>query len=246
MCATVRPGRRKHGSRASDPIPRDAFGSSLSLDGDTLLIGAPLKASAALGSYANGAVYVFTRGAGGWSQQTKLTNTSGSSGDLFGFAVDLHGDRMIVGAPFATSAQGKALMFTRSGTAWTEQAQLAATGGAAGDEFGWSVALGDDDLFVGAPFTGQFAGAPCGGSYEFDAALLAQNGTGSIEAPLLDEMSGWSIAASGTRWTSSAPGHLVGAATHAGAAYWFDPLITVFHAGFDVSGSCAAVEEPKA
>ena len=229
---------------AADPLPRDAFGSSVSLDADTLLVGAPLKAAAALGSYANGAAYVFTHSAGGWSQQMKLTNASGANGDLFGFAVDLAGDRAIIGAPFAATAQGKAFMFTRSGAAWSQQAQLTATGGAAGDEFGWSVALGDADVFIGAPFAGQFAGAPCGGSYVFDATLLAQNGTGSIEAPLLDELSGWSIAASGTRWTSSAPGHLVGATVHAGAAYWFDPIITVFHAGFDVSGACTPVEPP--
>ena len=98
---------------------------------------------------------------------------------------------------------------------------------------------------VGAPFAGQLTESACGGSYVFDITQLAENGTGSIEAPLPNELSGWSIAASGSRWISAAPGHLVGAAVHAGAAYWFDPVITVFHAGFDTSGACAPVETPK-
>jgi len=232
---------------ASDPAVRAAFGSGVALDGDTLLVGAPLKAHAALGSFANGAAYVFTRGAGGWTQQSKLTDPNGANGDLFGFAVDLSGDRAVIGAPYATSAQGHAFVYSRSGTAWSQQAQLAATAGASGDEFGWSVALGGEEIMVGAPFAGQLTESACGGSYVFDITQLAENGTGSIEAPLPNELSGWSIAASGSRWVSAAPGHLVGAAVHAGAAYWFDPVITVFHANFDTSGACAPpIETPKA
>jgi hypothetical protein len=229
---------------ASDPVPRDALGSSVSLDADTLLAGAPMKRNGTTGSYANGVAYVFTRDAGGWTQQAKLSNASSANGDLFGFSVDVAGDRVVIGAPYATSAQGLAYVFTRSAGVWSQQAQLAASAGAAGDEFGWSVALGDDSILVGAPFAGQLADAPCGGSYVFDGALLTQTGVGSIEAPLLNEMSGWSIAASGTRWIGGAPGHIVGVDDHAGAAYWFDPTVTLFHAGFDLSGACVAAVEP--
>jgi hypothetical protein len=229
---------------ATDSSLHDALGSSVALDGDSLLAGAPVKNNGSTGSYANGAAYVFTRAAGGWTQQAKLTPASGTNGDLFGFAVDLAGDRAVIGAPYAALAQGYAYVFTRNGAVWSQQAQLAATAGAAGDEFGWSVGLGDDSILVGAPFTGQLADAACGGAYVFDGALLTQNGTGSVEAPLLNEMAGWSIAASGTRWVGGAPGHVVGVDDHAGAAYWFDPTITLFHAGFDVDGTCVGAEEP--
>lgn len=225
---------------ADDALGNDAFGTSVAIDGDTLLVGAPVKHRASPVSYANGAAYVFTRGAGGWTQQAKLTDAAGANGEMFGFSVDLAGTRAVIGVPFAASDQGHAWLYTGSGSTWTASAELSAAGGAPGDQFGWSVALGDDAVYVGAPFAGTLAGAACGGSYEFDAASLSQNGTGTIQAPLLDDLSGWSIAASGSRWVSSAPGHLVGDIVHAGAAYWFDPLVTLFHGGFDIDGACVA------
>ena len=232
---------------ASDPAARDAFGSSVALDGDTLLAGAPAKRRGTAGSYANGAAYVFTHGGGGWAQQAKLTDASGANGEMFGFSLDLAGTRAVIGVPFAAGDQGRAWVYVGNGSTWTQEAELSAANGAAGDQFGWSVALGDDAVFVGAPFAGTLTGAACGGSYMFDATELAQTETGVIEAPLLDDLSGWSIAASGTRWVSSAPGHLVGDIVHAGAAYWFDPLVTLFHGGFDANGACVAPEEdPKA
>jgi hypothetical protein len=231
---------------ASDAAPHDAFGTSVALDGDTLIAGAPVKRRGTAGSYANGAAYVFTRGGGGWAQQAKLADAAGANGEMFGFSVDLAGTRAVVGVPFAAGDQGSAWVYAGSGSAWTQEAELSAANGAAGDQFGWSVALGDDAVFVGAPFAGTLTGAACGGSYMFDAAALAQTETGVIEAPLLDDLSGWSIAASGARWVSSAPGHLVGDIVHAGAAYWFDPLVTLFHGGFDANGACVAPEEPKA
>jgi hypothetical protein len=230
---------------ASDGVAHDAFGASVALDGDTLLAGAPVKRRVGAATWANGAAYVFTRDGSGWAERTKLEDAAGANGDMFGFSVDLAGTRAIVGVPFAASDQGHAWVYTGSGSTWTQETELSATGGAPGDQFGWSVALGDDAIFVGAPFAGTFTGAACGGSYRFDATALAESGTGTVEAPLLDDLSGWSIAASGARWVSSAPGHLVGDIVHAGAAYWFDPLVTIFHAGFDANGACIAPEEPK-
>ncbi len=225
---------------AADAAARDAFGSSVSLDADTLLAGAPFKRASALGSYANGAAYVFTRDAGGWSQQAKFLPATSANGDLFGLAVDVVGDRAVIGVPYAASSQGAAYVFARSGTSWTQQAELTAAGGVVGDEFGWSVAQSDNGILIGAPFVGQLAGAPCGGSYFFDGTLLGEAGGASIEAPILDEMAGWAIATSGARWVTSAPGYVIGTDEHAGAAYWFDPLITIFHAGFDAPGACGA------
>jgi len=183
---------------------------------------------------------VFTRDVGGWSQQAKLLPATSANGDLFGFAVDVVGDRAVIGVPYAASSQGAAYVFSRSGASWTQQAELTATGGVVGDEFGWSVAQNDNSILIGAPFVGQLAGAPCVGSYLFDSTALSEAGGASIEAPVLDEMAGWAIATSGARWITSAPGYVVGTDEHAGAAYWFDPTITIFHAGFDAPGACGA------
>jgi hypothetical protein len=224
----------------SDGEAFDAFGTSVVLDVDTILVGAPMNAASA-STYANGAVYAFVRGAGGWTEQAKLTAV-GANGDLFGYSVALAGDRAVIGAPYAANAQGQAYFFVRSGSAWSQQAIMTTATGAVGDEFGWSVALGDDSVFIGAPFVGQANGVACGTSYVFDAATLGEAGGTTIEAPVADELAGWAVAASGPRWVTSAPGHLVGDAAHAGAAYWFDPTITIFHAGFDAPGACIAPE----
>ncbi|HET7923817.1 MAG TPA: FG-GAP repeat protein, partial [Rhodanobacteraceae bacterium] len=211
------------------------------IDEDTIVVGAPMKASTTPGSYANGAAYVFVRDAGGWTEQAKL-GAAGANGDLFGYAVAVAEGRAVIGAPYANDAQGQAYVFARSGSTWSQQAILTTGGGAAGDELGWSVALGSDSIFVGAPFAGQLNGAACGASYVFDVASLGEAGGTTIAAPVAGELAGWSVAASGVRWVTSAPGHLVGDIVHAGAAYWFDPAITIFHAGFDAPGACIAPE----
>ena len=226
----------------SDVVVGDAFGSSVSLDGDTLIVGAPFKRVPGLGNYANGAAYVFTNGAGGWTQQAKITATPNTKGTLFGFSVAVLGDRAVIGAPYALTSQGLAYTFTRSAGTWTQQAQLSAAAGAVGDEFGWSVALGASSVLIGAPFAGQITGAACGATYMFDGTTLDEAGGASVEAPMPNDMTGWSIATSAGRWVTSAPGHLIGSDAHAGAAYWFDPTVTIFHSGFDAPGDCAAVE----
>ena len=225
----------------SDGEAFDAFGATVALDEDTLVIGAPMKPATAPGSYANGAAYVFVRGGGSWAEQAKLT-AAGANGDLFGYAVAVADGRAVIGAPYANSAQGQAYVFTQSGTTWSQQAILTTAGGAAGDELGWSVAIGADSVFVGAPFAGQFNGAACGASYVFDTTSFVETAGTTITAPVTDELAGWSVAASGVRWVTSAPGRLVGDVVHAGAAYWFDPTITIFHAGFDAPGACIAPE----
>lgn len=223
---------------AADAHSGDAFGAAVALDSDTLLVGAPYVAAPGVSRYANGAAYAFVHDAGGWTQQAKLIAAPSGDGDLFGFAVAFDSDRAAIGAPYAEGSQGVAFVFARNAGVWTQQAELAASAGAVGDEFGWTVAFRGGDVLVGAPFSGQQADAACGNGYLFDGASLIESGGATIEAPIVDQLAGWAIAASGDRWIMSAPGHLVGSADHAGAAYWFDPTITLFHSGFDASGAC--------
>ena len=55
----------------------------------------------------------------------------------------------------ANTWQGSAYVFVRSGTSWSQQAELTASDGAAFDNFGYSVALSGDTALVGAPARGQ-------------------------------------------------------------------------------------------
>jgi ELWxxDGT repeat protein len=134
---------------ASDGVAHDLFGRSvaISADGNTIVVGA---GDADVGGNINqGAAYVFTRSGTTWTQQAKLTASGGAIGDTFGngLALSADGNTALVGARFTTvnghELQGSAYVFVRSGTTWTQQAQLNPADGAAGDQVN-SVALSAD------------------------------------------------------------------------------------------------------
>ncbi|MBW1789419.1 MAG: IPTL-CTERM sorting domain-containing protein, partial [Deltaproteobacteria bacterium] len=122
---------------------RDYFGHAVALSGETALVGAR---GAKVGSNDDqGAVYVFVRSGTTWTPQEKLTADDGAADDEFGNAVALSGATALVGARDAdvggNDRQGAVYVFVRSGATWTQQEKLTADDGAAGDDFGRSVAL---------------------------------------------------------------------------------------------------------
>jgi len=137
---------------AGDGAAKDLFGNAVALDGDTLVVSAH---GSDVGANINqGSAYVFTRSGAVWTQQQKLIASDGVAGDLFGVAVSLSGDTLIAGAfgddIGANVGQGSAYVFTRNGAAWTQQQKLTAGDGAAGDTFGYAVAVDGDTVVVGA------------------------------------------------------------------------------------------------
>jgi hypothetical protein len=137
---------------ASDAAAGDAFGYSVSLSGDTALIGAWFDQDNGVDS---GSAYVFTRSGSSWTQQQKLLPSDGAAGDWFSayHAVALDGDTALIGAWYDDDMgtnSGSAYMFTRTGTTWTQKQKLTASDGAAGDGFGIAVALSGDTAFIGA------------------------------------------------------------------------------------------------
>lgn len=138
---------------SSDIAADDKFGWSVAVDGDLIVVGAPQETSAGSGNPA-GAAYVFTRTAGVWSQEAKLTGSNTNQSDQFGSAVAISGETVVVGADTEDSvstAAGAAYVFTRSGGSWPEQARLTPTGTAASANFGEELAISGDTLAVAAP-----------------------------------------------------------------------------------------------
>ena len=136
---------------ASDGAANDNFGFSVAIDGDTALIGAVL-ANNSSGVNA-GAVYVFTRNAGVWTEQQRLQASDVALNDLFGNAVSLDGDTTVIGSDAdddGGSGSGSAYVFTRSAGIWTQQQKLTASDAAAGDNFGASVSLDGTTVMIGA------------------------------------------------------------------------------------------------
>ncbi len=129
------------------------FGFSVALEGETLLVGSP---ESTVGDHSKaGAAYVFTRVGGIWSQQAKLTDPTPGAESEFGKIVALSGDTAVVAAPehseTSVDVVGLVMVFTRSGTTWTEQQRLKGTtyGMVAYDRFGTAIAVDGDILVVG-------------------------------------------------------------------------------------------------
>jgi hypothetical protein len=133
---------------------------ALSADGDTAIVGSAHQGG-------SGAARIFTRSGSTWSEQQMLTvaarpfATFGTSA-----AISADGNTAVVGEPGLGNgpeeAAGAAWVFTRSGSAWTQQQKL--TGGeeeSGGALFGSSVALSPDGetIAVGGPLDNEFTGA---------------------------------------------------------------------------------------
>jgi len=136
---------------AADGAAGDYFGLSLSISGDTVLVGAPEDDDKGM---ASGSVYLFERSGGTWTE-TKLVADDGAAGDYFGESVSISGDRIVVGAPGDDDKglkSGSVYLFEGSGGTWTKKSKLVADDGAAGDYFGECVSISEDKMVVGAPY----------------------------------------------------------------------------------------------
>ena len=210
---------------ADDGAAGDAFGASVSISGDTVVVGATGKSGDFRGQ---GAAYVFTRSGATWTQQQKLLADDAAAGDAFGGSVAISGDTVVVSAPLdvigVTVDQGSAYVFTRSGTVWTRRQKLTAADGAAEDIFGFSVAISGDTLVVGAKFDNIAEHEDQGSAYVFTRSggvwtqrqkLVAGDGAEG-------DLFGHSVAVSGDTIVVGAPTE-DGALFGQGAAYVFAP-----------------------
>jgi hypothetical protein len=164
--------------KSSNAEAGDALGFSvaLSFDGNTLAAAAFDEDGSGRGinpphdnrSLNSGALYVFTRQSGGWSQQAYIKASRGETSDGFGFATAISedGNTIAVGAgdeacltpgidppgcaddaPPLRGANiwvGAAYVFVRNGTTWTEQSFIKAPNARPYNSFGVRLALSGD------------------------------------------------------------------------------------------------------
>jgi hypothetical protein len=96
----------------------DELGYSVSIDGNTIVAGAPNAPCHLVRGRCNplgpGAAYVFVKPASGWKNATEtaeLMSTGGQAGDQFGVSVANIGSTVLAGAPIADSVHGAAYVF---------------------------------------------------------------------------------------------------------------------------------------
>ena len=164
----------------SDPTIGSAFGFAASIDGSTAVVGAPLQ------SNGRGEAYVFTKSSAGvWSEAQQLKWTDGIVGilpldppDEYGYAVAVSGNVIAVGAPVNDNDQeGEVHVYERSGSSFVWKATLLGNDHVsdAADWFGFSLALADNTLVIGAP-QGDIGG-PSGPQH--GSVYIATRGSGS-------------------------------------------------------------------
>src|SRR6185503_19688910 len=182
----------------SDAAAGDLFGDSVAVSGDTAVVGAIGDDD---GGTSSGSAYVFVRSAGVWSQQQKLTASDALAGDEFGYSVAVSGDTAVVGARSDSDAgtfSGSAYVFVRSAGVWSQQQKLTASDAAAGDFFGFSVAVSGDTAVVGAIFDDD-AGSGSGSAYVFvrSAGVWSQQQKLTASDAAASDSFGASVAVSG-------------------------------------------------
>jgi hypothetical protein len=171
---------------ASDGAVGDNLGISVSLSGDTALVGA--YGDDDKGS-SSGSAYLFLRSGSSWSQQGKLTAWDGAAEDYFGESVSVSGNTALVGAyrdDDKGGASGSAYLFSRSGSTWSLQGKLTASDGAALDYFGHSVSVSGDTALVGAYFDDD-KGTDSGSAYLFSRSGSTWSQQGKLTASYGDD-----------------------------------------------------------
>ena len=158
---------------ASDPAANDNFGRSVSISGNTLVVGADGNDD---NGSSSGSAYVFERnqgGAGNWGQSKKITASDASAEDYFGYSVSISEDTLVVGALGDDGHAGSAYVFNRSQSVagwpviWGQSKKLTASDGAADDYFGRSVSISGNTLVVGA-YGNDDNGSSSGSAYVFE------------------------------------------------------------------------------
>lgn len=159
---------------ASDALAEDQLGFSVSISGDTAIVGA-VVADCGLGADC-GAAYVYHFYGASWVETQQLTAFDTMAGDQFGAAIFVEEDAMVIGARrhdcSAGSNCGSAYIYGFDGVDWVEQRKLIASDGVLGDHFGVSVSLSGNTVIVGSFLANCAAGENCGSAYVFDCLSI--------------------------------------------------------------------------
>jgi hypothetical protein len=148
---------------ASDAAAHDFFGSFVSVNANTIVVGAVGDDDAGPSS---GSAYVFVREGDTWIEEAKLTTLDATTRDNFGGSTSISGDTAVISANQSTTRPGAAYVFVRNGGVWSQQSKLMASDGASLDKFGNAVAVRGDTVVLGAEADVN-AGAQSGSAYVF-------------------------------------------------------------------------------
>jgi hypothetical protein len=218
----------------SDGAANEFFGTSVAIQGSTIVVGSETHA---VNAVPTGAVYVFTEPVGGWenaTQTAELTSSDGHAYDFVGASVAIDGSTIVAGVPERTignvAAAGAVDVWTEPQGGWvnaTQTAELTASDATADDQLGLSVAVQGTTIVAGTP-NSNVAGDP-GAVYEWTEPQGGwQNATQTAkltasDGATTDEL-GEAVAVSGSTIVAGARYHTANNEQYAGAVYvWTEP-----------------------
>lgn len=192
--------------KASNIEANDRFGTSVSISGDTIVVGSGFEdsnqtiitngatASSDNTASASGAAYVYRRTGSTWTEEAYLKAPNADANDQFGNAVAIDGDTIVVGAFSEASNQttitngttassdnsatlaGAAYVFQRTGSTWSHQAYLKPPNLGADDRFGNAVAIEGNTILVSSIFEDNNQTTVTNGSMPNDDNSLSNSG----------------------------------------------------------------------
>jgi hypothetical protein len=214
----------------------DNFGAAVAIAGNTIAVSSPLLTSGS--NTHQGAVYLFTRPAGGWSAirhpSGRLVPSDQAAADAFGTSLAARGHTIVVGSPGHVVGQhyqqGAVYIFIRPSFGWqsrnTETTELTATNGIPFSRLGISVAISGHTVVAGSPFdivnkhpsqgsAAIFVESPQGWRHTTETARLTARGGAQGDS------FGYAVAIAGGTVAVGAPGRTVGGNSKQGTMYVF-------------------------
>ncbi|MBK9216886.1 MAG: VCBS repeat-containing protein [Chloracidobacterium sp.] len=202
------------------PEPNDAFGLSVAIDGNTVVIGSP-----GTDGRKKDTVYVYINNGSNWVlQQILVPNDEPTPlfGHGYGESVALENNRLVVGARYKSVDNiqcGAAYVYLRTGSIWSQEMRISPSDPTHGAEFGGAVSMHSERIVVGARATSSHRGA----AYIFDrfptwterAKIVDPGGSAGDEF-------GRSVAIHFNLVVVGAPGDTVSGNTNRGSALIFE------------------------
>ena len=207
----------------SDTVSGDYFGTSLSVSGDYLVVGAYKDDDTASNS---GSAYIFQNVAGNWTQVQKCTASDAEADDELGWSVAIDGDYMVAGSRFEDTGGWNSgacyIYYNSGGFPATETQKIVSSVPQASEYFGYSVAIEGDFIVVGAYGGGSTSFAGCAYIFENTAGTWAQTQKLEASDTTAGDYFGNSVSISGDFLVIGAKYEDAGGITYAGSAYVFE------------------------
>lgn len=136
--------------QASDAHLNTYFGNAISISGDQMVVGAYAEGH---GSNNFAAAYIYERNdSGQWIEIQKISGSESTEDSFFAWMCEMKGNRMIISEPHIYGFEpGKVLVYEKmSEGVWEEIQSLTPAEDIIEDSFGWSIAMHEDELIIGA------------------------------------------------------------------------------------------------